>query len=721
MTEINRLLCSKKRIIILLMLAVINLALFSGYCRAERRDRESYYDIMRMAGLNLQQQENEEYEQYLKHDYPEYLDKMQEQAHKQALLAKLSKKSGYLRRNLTKTANDFEKLKDIHLESGINQGVLALMDYETTDYLLFIAPLLLVLELLAESGSAVSELVRATKRGRVPLCASRVISLLVLSVLSVLFLYGGNLIFTHRFYGNPGYSRALQSLKVFQSCSAKISIGGFFFLSALMKIAAVFLTAMLVWVILSKFYAVLGWIVSAGVIGAMYLFSRFIPSTSSLNHLRILNIFTLLKANSFFTSYCNLRWFGFASGARTDMLITVIVLACLLTLLALRLIGYGYPVKIGHQLENVKEYVVKRLSRFLPVRSLFRAEGWKLLIGQKAILTVMICALFGVSIWQDMHLYAPDLDTQNFYARYSGEITEESLGKVAKRINGESRMIKNIHKSIDYYTKRIQEKTAQYMQMYPDADLENMEYDPFDPPPFDPYLDEIRRAEQDLGQQQYQLEMSEIFMERYQKLLKSMIETAKYAKETGRGAWLVDDNAYQKLFQENEAQRRCSLLLLLFLIFAFSGVGAYDNRYDTRMLLHSTKNGRGKMYACKIAWCALLAAIAVTGTFGIYLVRLQQDIGLPLTNAPAQSLEYFRWIPFDITLGGCVVGLFVCRFLVAMLFTGIILLISRFSRTPQKALLLVMIVLLLPSALAESGISQFRYLDVIRYLSCCKQ
>ena len=80
MTEINRLLCSKKRIIILLMLAVINLALFSGYCRAERRDRESYYEIMCMSGFNLQQMDEEEYKQYLTHDYPDYLNKMQEQA-----------------------------------------------------------------------------------------------------------------------------------------------------------------------------------------------------------------------------------------------------------------------------------------------------------------------------------------------------------------------------------------------------------------------------------------------------------------------------------------------------------------------------------------------------------------------------------------------------------------------------------------------------------------
>ncbi|MBQ6039355.1 MAG: hypothetical protein IJL32_01045 [Oscillospiraceae bacterium] len=721
MTEISRLLCSKKRIIILLMLAVINLALFSGYCRAERRDRESYYEIMRMSGINLQQQEADEYEQYLTHDYAEYLNKMQEQANKQALLAKLSKKSGYLRRNLIKTAKDFENLKDIQLEKGVNHGILALMDYDTTDYLLFISPLLLVLELLAESGSAVSELVRATKRGRVPLCASRIISLLVLSVLSVLFLYGGNLAFTHHFYGSPGYGRALQSIKLFQPCSAKICIGGYFLLSAIMKIAAVFLTAMLIWIILSKFYAILGWLISAGLIGAMYLFSKFIPATSTFNHLRILNLFTLLKANSFFTSYTNLRWFGFTSGARTDMLITVIVLACLLTLLALRLIGKNYPVKIGHQLENIREYIVKRLSGFLPVRSLFRAEGWKLLIGQKAILTMIVCALFGVSIWQDMHLYAPDLDTQNFYERYSGEITEESLEKVQKRISGESRMIQNINKSIDYYTNTLAKKTEQYKQSHSGDDPFEVEYDPYDPPAFDPELNDVWMAEVNLEQQQYQLEAAEMYLERYQKVLAAMIETAKYAKETGRGAWLVDDNAYQKLFQENEAQRRCSLLLLLFLIFAFSGVGAYDNRYDTRMLLRSTKNGRGKMYACKITWCALLTAVAVTCIFGIYLVRLQQDIGLPLTNAPAQSLAYLRWIPFDITLGGCVAGLFVFRFLAAMLFTGIILLISRFSRTPQKSLLLVMIVLLLPSALAESGISQFRYLDVIRYLSCCKQ
>ena len=48
MAELRRLLLSPKRLIILLMAAVINLALFSGYCRTEREQSVSYYNSMKM-------------------------------------------------------------------------------------------------------------------------------------------------------------------------------------------------------------------------------------------------------------------------------------------------------------------------------------------------------------------------------------------------------------------------------------------------------------------------------------------------------------------------------------------------------------------------------------------------------------------------------------------------------------------------------------------------
>jgi hypothetical protein len=79
----------------------------------------------------------------------------------------------------------------------------------------------------------------------------------------------------------------------------------------------------------------------------------------------------------------------------------------------------------------------------------------------------------------------------------------------------------------------------------------------------------------------------------------------------------------------------------------------------------------------------------------------------------------FRWVPFRLTLRSFIVLHFVLRELAALALTGVICTISRFSRTPQKALLTAMVLLLLPSALAESGITQLNRLDFVHFLTCC--
>ena len=144
MAELQRLLLSPKRIIILLMIAVINLAMFSGYCRADREEALAYYNSMRMFGVNVQNEAHSKTKQYLEQDYSAYLEYVQGQSQSQSILGKLTKKNSYVDRNSAKTGRDYKRLTGLMLEDGENRGINAVKDYAITDYLLLIAPLLLI-------------------------------------------------------------------------------------------------------------------------------------------------------------------------------------------------------------------------------------------------------------------------------------------------------------------------------------------------------------------------------------------------------------------------------------------------------------------------------------------------------------------------------------------------------------------------------------------------
>lgn len=683
MAELQRLLLSPKRIIILLMIAVVNLAMFSGFCRTRREEDIAYYNSMRMWGINTKLNEHQKTEKYLKEDYPAYLEYVQNQSQAQSILSSLTEKSAYINRNLERTAKTYRRLTGIQLRNGENRGINAVKDYAITDYLLLIAPLLLILEMLADAEMAVGDLTRSTKHGRVPLCAWRILAVILISAASVVMLYGGNILFTCKFYGNPGFLRPIQSIPEYQVCALRVTVGGYLFAAGCMKTLALSVISLIVWVTLARFHPIMGWSLSAVWLGGAYLLYRLIVPTSGINHLKFLNVFAALDADIFFTQYCNLNWFAHPSGFLGDMLIFCILLFLVAALLCLWLIGASYPKKLGQRMETIKEKLAKFQTKHLPVHSLFGCEGWKLLIAQKGLLLLLITGLLGFSLWRDIHIYVPvNSVTERFYSQYSGEVTQEKIKRAAYIVVGEARSIKHSQIAL----------AKAYLNHEPDREISRIQAN-------------ITKTQNDLKQ--------------YSQLLNAMLKVARYQRDTGRPAWFIQQNSYIILFQESAAERRCCMVLLLYLIFAFSGIRAYDNRYETRMLLRSTKRGRTGILRAQSFWILFLTLIAVTGLHGVYLLHLLSDVGFPDLNAPAQSLEMLRRIPFRITLRSCIVLHFVLRELAALVLTAIICIISKYSRTPQKSLLIAMVILLLPSALAESGITQMNHFDFVHFLTCC--
>ncbi|MBR6106531.1 MAG: hypothetical protein IKQ39_00835 [Oscillospiraceae bacterium] len=707
MAELQRLLFSPKRLITLLLIAVVNLALFSGNCRSEREQNAAYYERMRSWGVFALQEEQRATEHYLTVDYPNYLELVQSQSQSQSVLGKLSRKNGqndFISRNLEKTAEDYRRLGKVTLQDGENRGIRAVMNYDLTDILLLLAPLLLVLELSGDAATAVGALTRSTKRGRVPLTVWRMLAVVLLSALDILVLYGGNIAYTWYFYGNPGISRAVQSLPEFQYCPYRLSIGGFFLCTALLKLLALTVIALLVWVLLARLHPILGWSISGAALGSMYLLHTLVLPTARFNHFRFLNVFAALEADEFYTEYLNLNWFSHPSGFLADMLAAVLLMLAVMCALTVILIGRCRPARLGQGAAAVQDRLKQMLTRFLPLHTRFGFEGWKLLIAQKAVLILAAAALMGVSLWKEIQIYAPVMqETKTMYASYQGEVTKENIQKLAKRTAFLADLVVRTRKQLDEAS--LKEKIKN--QICKKKGMKEEDYLPAS-------SKRIETIERSLEQYTQNLSLHE-------QMLSKLMHNARYTAETGRPAWIVPEESYQILFNESASERRCCMVLLLFLIFAFSSVGAFDNRYDTLMLLRSTKHGRLGMRSRQMIWIALLSAVASVGLHGIYLVHVYRDVRLPMLEAPAQSIAYLQWIPVSVSLKTAVIGFMVLRFLAAFLLACGVFCISRFSRTPQKALLLAMVVFLLPAALAESGVPQFSRLDFIRFLSCCRK
>jgi len=695
MNELRRLLCAPKRIILLLMIALCNLALFAGYCGTVGQTDAVYREMMQSFGIDpdeydAQQAEaaEKEKQRYREEVYPQYLEYVQSQSGTQSVLGKLAaKQDDYVQRNLEKTAAKYQKLTGLTLTEGCDEAVNAVKDYDITDYLLLIAPLLLVLSLAADTETAVGALTRTTKRGRVPLCAQQILAVVLMSALSALLLYGGNIAYAAYYFGNPGLLRAVQSVPAFQLCSVRLSVAGYFISAYWLKVLAAAVISLFVWLMQSRMKPLLGWLVSAAGVGGCFLLHRFVLPTAKLSHVKFLNVFAALESDVFFTQYSNLNWFGFPSDFCADMLIAVGMLGAVLAVLCLVLIGYCRPGKLGSGIERFGDQISRRLSGLTRCRSLFGFEGWKLLIAERGILVLAVTALLGVTVWQQTHLYTwMSPDTKKIYDRYQGEVTDEKLDRVADQLT-------RIEESIERQEARI-------------AELEAAE---------EPKQRAIEEAYGKLSEFKAELTL-------YTALQTTLLELREFTDRTGLPAWFIPQTAYQMMFYENASIRRCCMVLLLFLIFLFRSIHAYDNRYETGMLLRATKRGRGRRLTASWMWVMLLTGIAVLSLHGIYLIRVQQDVGFTMLGAPAQSMKLLQWIPVSVSMRTVIIAQFVLRYAAALLIAGCVVQISRFSRTPETALLTALAVFLLPSALCESGIGTgialMRALDFVHWLGC---
>lgn len=689
MYELRRLLCDPKRILLLLMIALCNLALFAGYCRTIGQEDENMRQMQAAWGIDLDEydaqrkaEKEEATRRYLEETYPQYLEYVQSQSGTQSVLGKLAaKKDDFVQRNLDKTAKDYQKLKGITVRAGCDDAVNAVKDYDVTDYLLLIAPLLLVLSLAADLETAVGALTRTTKRGRLPLTAWQVLAVVIMSALSVLLLYGTNIAYASATLGNPVFTRAIQSVPEFQLCSLRISVGGYFLGAALLKVLAVTVFALFIWLMQARMHPLLGWTVSGFAIAGCFLLHKLILPTAKLSHFKFLNVFAALESDVFFTQYSNLNWFGYPSNFRTDMLIAVGLLGIALTLLCLLLIGICRPNKLGAKMQLLGDRISRKMAKLTRRRTLFGFEGWKILTAEKGIVVLIVAAILGVSLWQQTHLYVwVSQESQQLYTKYAGEVTDEKVDEVANRLETLATQIE-----------RQQEKIAQ--------------------------LEERGADQQAIGNAMYRLQQLQHEFELYTSLQEAFTKLRDYTARTGLPAWFIQQNSYQLLFNENASIRRGCMILLLYLLFMFRSLHAYDNQYDTEMLLRATKRGRSHRRIAAWMWVMMLTALATVALHGIYLVRLKQDVGFSMPEAPAQSLEMLQWIPISVSLKAVIIAQYVLRYFAALVIAGGTVQISRFSRTPETALLIALAVFLLPSALAESGITQLHFLDFVHWLS----
>lgn len=615
---------------------------------------------------NLVEQMAAEYAQVS--GYSDYLASIQK--NKDALgaisLFQDSAQTGFSNRNIQKSAQDYADLDDHNIRWVPSQGVVSAMDSLLTDLLLLLAIFLFVGGLiLEEKEKKLFYITRATRYGGLPTIEAKLAALLTHCVFMTVVLYGSNLLFFAYTTGLGDLRAGLQSLAPYLSSNLPLSIGGYLLLSLAIKAlvlygAGTLLTALCV----CTRRGFVPYLAGIGGVGVSWLLYSLIPAYSLWSPLKYWNLIGLLRTELLLGSYLNLNLFSVPISRLTSAW-AVLALCCVLgTGLALWTFWRGRDLTLRRTRHALG-------LPFRPHNSLFRHEGYKLLITNRALVILLAFALLiGFQSLQRSYLAnGQEQYYQTLLLQLEGELTQEKEALISK-------------------------EQERYDVAF--AELERIES-----------LVASGELDSDTADSMKGKWYSEtVYYPAFQRILR------QYDRVKSDGGRFVYDTGYLYLFGvRNEDFLLHLLLLSLAMVFAFSNAVAMEYQVGAWPLLQATRQGRRAILRRKGQVALLCACLVTLIPWAFRWVAISQVFPIHQLTAAVDSIPGYAVgnpLPLAFFILLAVLTQMVAVGLVAL----VVLAFSRWQKSQLQGLFFSLLVLALPLVLTLMGWSFAKWCSV---------
>ncbi len=605
--------------------------------------------------------------------YGDYVKSVHENAEIMKETPLFSTADSFVLRNLDKTDEDFRALDDVVPVVGENRGIMTVLNFNLSNFILLFFGVYFVLSFLVERQKGLYLLVRSTKNGRFMLSLQRIGVLCGGLFAAALLLYGSVFVIASCVFPGCDYLRPAQSVPELGEVTIQCSILGYIVLFLIRKVFGCILASLLLYFCMSIFKTSLCVVAFCLLFVGEYILSTFLISTGKWSAFKYFNVYTYVFCGTEYANYYNVNLFGhpvnITVGADTAVffMLLVVAIGCLIRY------AVQYPGS-AHRSFALLERVKAFCSRHKPSLSLTGWELKKVFISQKGLLVFFALFLLAFSA-------STESNYRNFRSRYvshwyeefTGEVNEELIIRITDKRTSMEDKVKRLEASI-----AVQEQTVmEYMMKgweteYIQGLIKNMRNTIAE------YREEIKGISVVLEHAKKSLEISE----RLQMPLT-----------------LFDTNGYELLFKsDKQTILRNYLYSLLMIVFIISGVMAFEKMSHTEMLLHSLYRGRGAVAVRKIL---IMFGVCVVGTLSIHLIQyVQIGKAFPFINQHAlvQSVFCMQEFPVPISLRQYLFFLYGFRVFESVLFGGTVMLLGkRFHRV--TTMMLGMFLLIIPMAL----------------------
>ena len=648
-------------------------------------DMRSYWDTY-TSGTYLQHTEDLFSERFLFRDllqevqqtadHTETIESIIEEARIKTSVSIYAEPDSFFYRNQLAMIDRFEDLLHIAPVYDISFSVLHFQTSAVTDLIALVAILLFCTEMaIGEQKSGTLPILKATRKGRLPLVSAKLVSTAFISFLIACVLWGTNLGYCAVSFGLGDLSRPIQSLTGFTTCALTLSVGEYLVLYFLLK-----------WVL----YALVGilclaagvfwqesmptWLTVGSFLGVGYILSQVISPISTWNILKFVNISNLIFTTEWLSEYRNLDIFGYPVEVFTAALVLILIILVLTIMLLC-------PLFCRRNVSAVRQPQF-RLPRWAPFQGrstvLFGHELWKLLVECGAIGVLVLLLLVNIQEPRTISYDTNELHYKNYMERLAGPLTEEKQ----EYLEAESKRFAEIHQQI-----------AKLRKDYAAGELSETDLNSLLPP-----LERTLMAE-------------EILLSRVYPQMERILQL----REEGKEAHFVYESGYNYLFGLNPQHSKAgaAALVVASIILCFSNIFPIETSSGMLPILNVSRKGRSASARCKLAICiCITVVIFFIAQIPDYRYVLK-NYGFPDLNAPLCSLEAFVGCNDTVSILEGLVLFEALRLVAAICVTAIVLLLGIWTKNQLITLSISASVLLMPVLL---NLLDIHFLDKVSFL-----
>lgn len=664
MEEIKRVLLTKRRVLILLLLVGYCLFFFGKPLLTEHafevRDGwapylETYRDVelkkiqsnlnkitkngedffaLDMYGRMLQTQVN-----YLL-DYPDFLENVQWQAGTMLNVSIFRTDD----ETVLKTAEDYKRMEGAVLTIGMDQAVTHAMWKDTSDWLLAAYMLVIAFSFMAERKRGLWNMVCASAGGRVKLPLCRMMCLFIAAFVGAVTFTGIEMVVGWIQYGGFGeLGRIVQSIEMFKGFTIPMTIGQFWLYYAALRFVGAFLTGMVFWlffeIIPDRRLAAIAFALFAGLEFALF---KIFPGDYLLD---TINLFMWISPKNLLKSYEVLTPFGLAL-SRLDVYFGAGIVGAVLGTVAI-LICYKVRKPTGGiaWVTRLTDWWRKHTAAFGFHGRLFFHELYKMLVTGRGAIVLLAALLISYSIAQSPYLgndngiVSQALET--YYRQSQGPLTSDARDYLQKQRQKVA---------------QLEEDQASLQTRYEKGWVSDLEYRA------------LSFQFQDLGEKKMALDQ-------YEQDLQTLAGI--------KNAHIMPHWVYAELFGVGSKtvgtlQVVAALAVTLLCVLYASTEGSTGMTKARR----ATPGGRGKALIARYGAGIVFSALISLTIWGLQLYLLYDSYGaMPFLNAPICCLKYFADMKQSVTIIGHWVTLVAGRTaLMSALSVGLLWLTDRLQK-----------------------------------------